>query len=89
MSGKHVTITPKTRVPLAIVGSAIGLAIYGTILYSNVMNALDASFTIRQAQQWLDDAREANPAIKWPRIPGKNTASAYREPPNAAISRKD
>jgi len=64
-------ITPKTRVPLAIVSSSVGLAIYGTILYARMMAALNGALTIQQAQDWIDNAREKNPAIEWPRIPQK------------------
>lgn len=72
---KVTVITEKTKVPLAIVGSSVCLAIYGTILYARMMVALNGSLTVQQAQDWIDDARDKNPTITWPRIPAKHDQS--------------
>jgi hypothetical protein len=71
----RITLSSKSRVPLSVVGSAIGLAIYGTILYMRLSNQIEAAITVTQAQQWIDDAREMNriayPGLVWPRLPAK------------------
>ena len=68
-------ITPTTRVPLYLLGSFLGLAIYGTIGYCNIMAKLDTSMSVQQAQDWIDDARSLNPTINWPRLPSKRSDS--------------
>jgi hypothetical protein len=80
-------ITPEWGVPLTVVCSCVGLAIYATVGYSNIMAKLDASVTTRQAQEWIDNAREQNPTVKWPRLPSKQQQSAIF--PDAILSRKD
>ena len=70
---REKTITPNTRVPLYVLGSAIGLAIYIGILFANLSAKLDAAVTEGQFQHWIDDAREQNPMQHWPRLPGKQT----------------
>ena len=69
------TITTSTKVPLAILVSTVSLAIYGTLLYAKLANKIDSSLSIGQAQQWIDDAREKNPGVNWPRIPAKPDAA--------------
>jgi len=68
-----MTINPNWKMPLYMIGPALGLAVYGTILYSNLMGQLKESATVSQVQTWIDDARDANPNIKWPRLPSKQT----------------
>lgn len=67
-------ITPNTRVPIYVVLSAASLAIYGTILYMSIASKLDSAMTIQQEQEWIDNAREHNPSIYWPRLPDKHQA---------------
>ena len=89
------TITPKTKVPLYVVASCLGsvvwLTIYGTALYYNLAQKIDAAVSIQQAQAWIDDARDANrttaPLVQWPRLPTKqSTAQSAVE---AVLARKD
>ena len=68
--GKY-EITPKTRVPIYVLGSAIGLAVYLTFWFASLSSKLDNAVTQDQVQQWIDDARERNPTVNWPRLPDK------------------
>jgi len=40
---KNMTINPNWKMPLYMIGPALGLAVYGTILYSNLMGQLKES----------------------------------------------
>lgn len=73
---KDVTITEQTRMPLALVISIVGLAILFTIGWADLRHQLGNTLTTPQMQEWLENAREQNPSIKWPRIPQKQTPSA-------------
>jgi len=66
-------ITPNTRVPLYVVGSAIGLAVYITCLFWSMSSKLDGAVSANQFQHWIDDAREKNPTLFWPRLPEKQS----------------
>ena len=69
---REVTLSEKTKMPAAIVASTLTLAVYGTILYDRVCAKIDAAMTVTQAQEWIDDARDKNPQIYWPRLPEKH-----------------
>ena len=68
MRREDITLTPRSKVPITVVISSIGLAIYGTIGYRGIVEKLDTAMTIQQAQRWIDDARDHNPQIYWPRL---------------------
>jgi len=85
---KIPTITPEWRVPLTVVGSMVALAVYATIGYANIMAKLGDAVTTRQAQEWIDNAREQNPSVKWPRLPAKHPQEAVFIP-QAVLTRKD
>lgn len=84
---KTPTITPEWRVPLTVVGSMVALAVYATIGYANIMAKLGEAVSTRQAQEWIDNAREQNPSVKWPRLPAKQQEA--RLFPDAVLTRKD
>lgn len=82
MSDRKPTITPEWRVPLYVVGSAVGLAVLMTAqwfnLKSEVRDLSANALSVQQAQEWIDNAREQNQTtpVKWPRIPDKKPLSA-------------
>jgi len=78
-TNNNVTLTPKTKVPVYIVGSAVALAVYGTLLFAKLSEKLDGSVSQQQVQDWIDDAREKNPTVNWPRLPEKRTMKAALE----------
>lgn len=79
-----ITLSPKSRVPIYVVGSAMGLAIYGTVLYRNLSDQIKAAVTVEQAQTWIDNARDmnrvSNPSVVWPRLPVKTETMTKKEP---------
>ena len=79
-------ITTKTRIPLYMVCSTLSLAVYGTVLYMNIMSSLNNSFTVQQAQDWLDDARTLNPSINWPRVPAKKVMTSVTNRPPVSVT---
>ncbi len=87
--GLKPTITPEWRVPLYVVGSTVALAIYATIGYNNIQNKLDMAMTTQQAQDWIDNAREHNPAVNWPRLPPKKGASEIAPFRDAILTRRE
>lgn len=87
--GLKPTITPEWRVPLYVVGSSVALAIYATIGYTNILNKLDAAMTTQQAQEWIDNAREHNPAVNWPRLPPKKGTAELQPWRDAVLIRKE
>jgi hypothetical protein len=79
MSDKR-TITLDWNIPISMVISIVGLAIYGTMLFNKIDRKLDAGVTERQVSTWIQDAREANPTVKWPRLPERQQSSGKSEP---------
>lgn len=78
--GKKITITPATRVPIYIVMSAIFLASLGTTEWFQLRSEVRGSLSVEQAQQWIDDARDLNPSIHWPRLPERSWSKASPAP---------
>lgn len=69
-------VTQKTRVPLsflvfAIINTALLVGMWKD-LSNKVENVSQTALTEHQAQQWIDDARDKNPQINWPRLPAKS-----------------
>ena len=83
------TITPEWRVPIYVVGSTVLLAVIMTLQWADLRNRVDASVSIQQAQEWIDNAREQNPAVKWPRLPAKHADTAILLPREAVLARRD
>lgn len=71
------TLTPNTKVPLYVVGSAIGLAVLLCLQWADIRHQLQDltkdAVTEKQMQEWIENAREVNPQVKWPRLPTKET----------------
>lgn len=78
------TLSPRDRVPLYILISAMGLASYGTVLYLNLTRNIDSKVSKEQITHWRDDMQDLNPSIKIPRIPAVNTAVGWWEPKDVA-----
>ena len=70
---KDVTLTPKSKVPLYVVGSTILLTIVMTLQWADLRNRLDNSLTVQQAQDWIDQARDRNPTMNFPPIPPRRS----------------
>lgn len=92
MAKEKPTITGEWRVPLYILGSAIGLAILMTSQWSDlkaeVQRNTREAVTQQQFQEFLDAARELNPALRWPRLPDRKHAAWHRDP-TAVIPRRE
>jgi len=69
-------ITPNTRVPIYVVGSVVVFAVYVTVLFAQINSKLDSALSVQQYQEWLDNAREKNPTINWPRLPDKRVVNS-------------
>lgn len=78
------TITGEWRVPLYILGSAIGLAVLMTSQWSDLRAEVQANtrdaVTQDQFREFIDTARDLNPAIHWPRLPERKKASRSPDP---------
>lgn len=96
---KAVNITPKARVPLSLVWPIVCFAVLVTIEWQVTLARMDTyhseslqmykdSVSVRQAQEWIDDFRENNPAVKVPRLPAKSDENAARTP-DINIARRD
>ena len=94
------TITEKTRVPIGFVISIVGVAILVSCQWMNLRSTMETyhrenvqmfqdSLSVKQAQEWIDDAREANPNVKWPRIPAKPTDQSMSMQAEAVLARKE
>ena len=88
-SEKPRTITPEWRVPLYVVGSAVALAVYGTVLYQNLKAEVSDGVNFSQVQHWIDEARQRNPNINWPPLPEKHSATVPVPDHYAIVSRTE
>jgi metal-sulfur cluster biosynthetic enzyme len=67
------TIDSKTNVHLSVIGSAVGLAMYGTVLYCSLVNRVNNGVTRDQMQTWIFNQAEVNRtnSIEWTPFPAK------------------
>ena len=63
------TFTLEWKVPISLVISIVGLAVYMTMGYNRVMAKLDDTVSPKQVRAWIEDVREMNPALHFPRFP--------------------
>lgn len=94
------TISERTRLPLGLVASLVGMTALLTVEWAAAMNRMDTyhrenmqfykdALTEKQAQEWIDNARELNPNVKWPRLPAKNEAPSLSMQADAVIARQE
>ena len=94
------TINEKTKLPLGFVVSIVGLAVLMSCQWMNLRATMATyhaenlqlyrdTLTQKQAQEWIDDARELNPTVKWPRIPAKNEPPSLSMQADAVLARKE
>lgn len=88
---KERTITPNSKVPLSVVGSAIGLAVLMTLQWADLKAEVRATsrdaVTEKQARYWIERAREMNPDISLPSLPEKEAGKVAK--PDVAFSRRE
>ena len=81
------TITGEWNLPLYVVGSTIVLTVVMTAQWYDLRQRVDNSVTTQQAQEWIDNAREQNPTVRWPRLPAKQAQGIITR--EAVLTRKD
>ena len=90
---KPVEINEKTKVPVYVIGTAVALAVLMTsqwyVLKSEVEKIGDNSMTIQQGQDWIDDARDKNPSINWPRLPEKKQSKTAPASADVVLTKRD
>lgn len=71
------TIGHKTNVHLSVIGSAVSLAVYGTVLYCSLVNKVNSGVTRDQMQTWIFNQAEVNRtnSIEWTPFPAKTESA--------------
>jgi hypothetical protein len=84
MKPSEMTITPKSRVPLYVLGSAIVMTAVMTLQWADLRFQIREALTMQQAQDWIDTMREKNPSMYIAPVPPKRSEAVV--PPVASLS---
>lgn len=76
-------ITPSTRIPLFVTVWLMGMTALGSLAWANLRYEIKSfsqiAVTEKQSQEWIDNARDKNPSITWPRLPQKTVEEKQNE----------